>query len=156
MRVSVGRDDDVVVVDGRQALVDCSGLPSYIHAIQWDEDRGWIEFKPDVSGRSAPNMRIVDFGPYSFLVDRWRVACKEKTLATKQFQAGVAEQEATDRRLAAEQRKAFEAAALVAEARAEEARREKLLVAEKIAEMSRRQAELEARLAALGARDSDG
>ena len=111
MRVSVVREVGAVVVDGGMMHVDCSELPSYIHAIQWDGKQGWIEFKPDADGQHVPNMKIVDLKPYSFLVDRWRLAMKEKSLEERQAQVSAAEQAVRAKQEEAEHKEMFAAAA---------------------------------------------
>lgn len=82
-KISVVPDDKAVYVDGKSMQVDCSDLPTFIHAIQWDGKNGHIEFKSDGSGRRMPNITFTDFTPYQFLVDRWNRANDEIVQKTK-------------------------------------------------------------------------
>jgi len=69
MRFSVIRDNNIVYVDGLALPIDCSSLPTYVHAIQWYGDKGEIEFSEDADGRRLPNLKIVDISPYQYLID---------------------------------------------------------------------------------------
>lgn len=64
MRVSIINEDKSVVVNGIGSSFEFS-LDGGIHAIQWDEDHGEIEYKDP----SVPNEVITDFSPYQYLVD---------------------------------------------------------------------------------------
>jgi hypothetical protein len=72
-KVTIIRVDGNVIVDGESHPVDCSTLPAYVHAIQWSEIRkqGWIEFVNDGFGVFLPNVNIIDFTPYQYLIDLW-------------------------------------------------------------------------------------
>lgn len=74
MTVTINRADGVVTVDGEGYKIDCGSLPSYVTAIYWEGDRGFIQFVPDASGRFLPNAAIVDFAPYGYLIESWRSA----------------------------------------------------------------------------------
>ena len=50
--------------------LDMEGVDPAIHAIQWHDSWGEIEWV----GHQTPNTRITDFSPYQFLVDRWQAA----------------------------------------------------------------------------------
>lgn len=76
-RVTVVREANTVVVDGIAMRVDCSDLPDFFHAIQWDGAKGHIEFKPDSRGVQHGNLLISNFSSYGYLVDRWQVAKEE-------------------------------------------------------------------------------
>lgn len=66
MIVTIIREDNCVLVDRENVgPIDCSALPSFVRAVQWDGEQGWLEVT------EGPNIRIVDFSPYQFLVDAW-------------------------------------------------------------------------------------
>lgn len=73
MRVSIIADDNRIVIDGKSHSVDCSILPKNIHAIQWEDMEGEIEFRSDEKGDRAPNVLISDFTPFQPLVDAWKI-----------------------------------------------------------------------------------
>lgn len=74
-RVTITPSDNLVYVDNEAREVDCSTLPTFLHAIQWYGDRspayGEIEWNEDAQGRKLPNMRFTDFTPYQYLADAW-------------------------------------------------------------------------------------
>jgi hypothetical protein len=74
-RYSIIREDNAVVVDGEHYIVDCSSLPANIHAIQWNNGRGHIEFVDDDpnDGKRDPNRAIDDFSPYQHLIETWKL-----------------------------------------------------------------------------------
>jgi hypothetical protein len=73
MKVSIVKDDNKVVVDGIGHDVDCSELPTFIHAIQFDNGVGHIEFKADENGRRMGNIKIMDITFANYLLDRHRI-----------------------------------------------------------------------------------
>lgn len=92
--VSIIREDDVVVVDGDPQEIDCGDLPTYFHAIQWDGVKGHIEFSKDDKGRKLPNVAIVEFVPFQYLVERHHMKTEELRIKEKQ------EQEAREKAIA--------------------------------------------------------
>lgn len=79
MRVTIVKDDNTVIVDGKSQTVDCTSLPVDFHALQWDGAHGEIEYSLVVCdhchGRNKkPNEMISDLAPYSRFVDAWKVA----------------------------------------------------------------------------------
>lgn len=75
MRVTIIADDSAVYVGGIARPVDLTDLSSAIHAIQWYDTIGEIEFRYDfASGSQAQNVRFTDFSPYQVFVDRWTAA----------------------------------------------------------------------------------
>ena len=86
MKVMICRPDNTVAVDGVAYWVNCAALAAYIKVIQWDRDRGHIEFVNDGRGVFNPNIPLVDIAPYQFLIDAWRAAdtiAKEKAATDK-------------------------------------------------------------------------
>ena len=78
MRVTIIAEDSVVLVDGQALTVDLSGLDEEIHAIQWHDGRGEIEYKYDEESMSMrSNFVIVDFSPYQVFLDRWTMASQQ-------------------------------------------------------------------------------
>ena len=66
MRVSLNCVDDVIHINGKPMVVDCSALRDEgISAIQWYGKHGEIEFL----GHPKPNEMIKDFTPYQDFVD---------------------------------------------------------------------------------------
>ena len=74
MKVTIVQNDNVVYVDGVAYPVDCSSLPTYFRAIQWNGVSGEIEFDVDAKGRQLPNLKITDFSPYQYLVEMWEAS----------------------------------------------------------------------------------
>lgn len=93
--VTIVRPDNRVVVDGAGMSVDCSSLSTYVKAIQWTGESGWIEFAYDGRGKFEPNQPITSFEPYAHFVDKWNdaKAAGEKAAADAQVKRA-AEQEA--------------------------------------------------------------
>jgi hypothetical protein len=102
MKVSVIREDNKVVVDGVGHDVDCSELPTFIHAIQFDNGVGHIEFKADENGRRMGNIKIMDITFANYLLDRHRIeddrikkekkeAEEKKKLAAEEYETKLAE-----------------------------------------------------------------
>jgi hypothetical protein len=73
-KISVIAEDNSVVIDGLGLQVDCSDLPYFVHAIQWDGKQGELEFKAGPNGVRPAPMTIVDLKPFHFLLDRWDMA----------------------------------------------------------------------------------
>lgn len=71
MKVSIHAADSTVYVDGQPMKVDCSELPSWLHAIQWDGNKGQLEIQ------GHPNVDISSIDPFYYLVERWE---KERDL----------------------------------------------------------------------------
>jgi len=72
MRLTVVPSDKIIIKDGKEYKVtDLSYLDSNIHAIQWYDDKGEIEY---VDG--TPNLEITDIAPYNQCVTDWEA---EKT-----------------------------------------------------------------------------
>jgi len=78
MKVTIVRSDNTVIVDGERHEVDCSKLPADVHAIQWDDVRGEIEYASRTcvacgQNHKPANAVITDMAPYSTLLDAWKV-----------------------------------------------------------------------------------
>ena len=77
MRLTVVPSDKIIIKDGKEYKVtDLSYLDSNIHAIQWYDDKGEIEY---VDGTS--NLEITDITPYNQCVTDWEAAKTKETEA---------------------------------------------------------------------------
>lgn len=81
MRLTIVRDDDIVIIDGEGHGVDCSKLPNNFHALQWDGTRGEVEYVPQTCShcgvRSKKGNEILsDVTAYQTYVDAWHAAKK--------------------------------------------------------------------------------
>lgn len=65
MRVTIIQNDNAVYVNGRAFTVDLSGFPADIHAVQWRDGAGHIEYK---DGSVEP---ITSLDAYQEWVARW-------------------------------------------------------------------------------------
>lgn len=149
MIVSIIRPDSYVVVDGVAAPVDCSDLPAFIRAIQWDTEtcRGHIELMADANGRVYPNMSITDFAAYDYLCDRHREALASAAVKEKEAELSVAEKKVRDARVRAEQEAEMRAVAAEMQARVDAAIAEKQAADDRVTAMEVRLAELENQIA---------
>ncbi len=84
MKVSIVVEDNMVVVDGKPHVVDCSSLAG-LHAVQWDGDSGHIEHLP-VKGERELNTKITSILPYQSLIDAWMVVDTKTPLTVNQGQ----------------------------------------------------------------------
>lgn len=73
MRLTIVPDDKVVIVDGEGYFdVDVSSLDANIHAIQWYDTHGEIEFKDETN-----NEKIEDISFCGPVVSAWGIAKKK-------------------------------------------------------------------------------
>jgi hypothetical protein len=68
MRLTIIRDDNAVYIDGLCVIVDCSSLSEDIHAVQWNGQNGWVEFKDNSEGNKPANEAISTLEAFSTLV----------------------------------------------------------------------------------------
>ncbi len=68
MRVTIIQSDNAVYVDGRSFTVDLSGFPEAVHAVQWRDGAGHVEYK---DGSVEP---ISSLSAYQVWIDRWTAA----------------------------------------------------------------------------------
>jgi hypothetical protein len=71
MKVTIIPKDGFVNVDGFYQILDCSSIPSNIHAIQWDTDHGELEYTATGDGSKFGNTRIEDTGLFQSILDVW-------------------------------------------------------------------------------------
>ena len=70
MKLTVITTDNVVIKDGEGYIVnDLSYIDQNIHAIQWNSDKGEVEFID-----SSPNLFIDDLTPYNQCLVEWQTA----------------------------------------------------------------------------------
>ena len=74
MRLTIIREDDMIYVDKIGVKVDCSSLPSNVHAIQWNDSSGTIEFVDNIK----PPETITDISEYQSYIDAWNIAYNEQ------------------------------------------------------------------------------
>ena len=97
MRLTIVRDDNVVIVDGVAMTIDCSAVAdvetpgAQVHAVQWNGARGEIEFTRDPhAGNTAPvtpNRVIGNIDQFSPVIAAWTNA---KAVADARRTAAVA------------------------------------------------------------------
>ena len=72
MKYTLIKDDSLFGVDGLFYQIDVSSVSNNIHAIQFEETSGHIEFND-----GQLNQEINSFDNYSFLVDLWNLENKK-------------------------------------------------------------------------------
>jgi hypothetical protein len=72
MRLTVITQDSYVNINSVGYKVDLSSLPPGIHAIQWYETWGEIEWE-DETGRMVRNEVIGSITDYQWIIDAWNV-----------------------------------------------------------------------------------
>lgn len=74
MRVIIIPEDGFVSIDGEGTNgLDLAFMDQSIHAVQWDETDGEVEYK-DAKGRATHNEYIADLTPYQPALDAWQAA----------------------------------------------------------------------------------
>jgi hypothetical protein len=81
MKLTIIPSDDAVYIDGVMKayaplpldLTQC-GIPSNVHALQWANTAGWIEFEDNPDGTKPPNEAITVLPEWALLcVDAWEM-----------------------------------------------------------------------------------
>jgi hypothetical protein len=80
MRVTIIVEDAAVYVAGQALKVDVSSIDADIHAVQWYDTFGEVEYKT-INGNRKPNLKITDLSPFLHHVDNWNVALTAKKAA---------------------------------------------------------------------------
>lgn len=82
MRVTIVREDNLVIIDGEPRRVDLSGMPNTIHAVQFDGRQGEIEFRKR-EGVKPPPEKIANLDQFKKYIDAWdkapRLGAPEET-----------------------------------------------------------------------------
>jgi len=77
MRLTIVKDDSIVIINGNfNNTVDLSALPTGLHAVQWYETWGEIEWV-DENGRAIKNEKIDSLDDYQWVIDAWYVKNQE-------------------------------------------------------------------------------
>jgi len=77
MKVTIVPEDKTVVVDGLAASnIDMSGIDQHIHAVQWRDNKGEIEWKESSEG-GMHNEEIFSFERFEFILDRYQQKISE-------------------------------------------------------------------------------
>ena len=71
MRVTMIRDDNMVIIDGRVLSVNLSDMPSDVHAVQWFGESGHVE------KQGQPNEAIASVSGYQTWISRFNDAAYE-------------------------------------------------------------------------------
>jgi hypothetical protein len=74
MKLTIIRPDGIVIVDGVALKVDCSTVATDIHAVQWNGQRGHIEYAVDDVGNKKLNDQIEDVAQFRPIIDSWNAA----------------------------------------------------------------------------------
>lgn len=76
MKLTVIRDDGAVYKDNvSYHHLDMSGVPVGVHALQWKETSGWVEFTELQDGTKPPNTAITELPQWALdLVRLWDAA----------------------------------------------------------------------------------
>ena len=67
MRVTIIKEDNKVYIDRLAKDIDCSELPEDFHALQWDGEKGKIEFVDNYK----PPESITSLEPYQKYINAW-------------------------------------------------------------------------------------
>ena len=85
MRLTIISDDQVVSKDGiSYGQLDMTQLPSTIHAVQWYDTWGEVEYKPVIANgqKTIPQNTIIDsISDYQWAIDAWQTAHDEALAA---------------------------------------------------------------------------
>lgn len=80
VRITIVKEDNVVLVESMALNIDCSSLPDDFHALQWYGTWGEVEFITDFSSFPAtrkPNLTIRDLSPYKSIIDAWEAKARQ-------------------------------------------------------------------------------
>jgi hypothetical protein len=96
MKLTVIREDTTVYVDGRSYTeLNMDAVPTDVHALQWRDSDGWIEFVETPDGYKPVNQAIDQLPQWALdLVVSWQAAdataqAKAKTAAEQPVGTGV-------------------------------------------------------------------
>jgi len=79
MRVTIVKDDKLVMVNGELHHVDTAALPDDFHALQWDGTHGEVEYRATRCAHCGvlskkPNEIVTNITPYQPHLDAWAAA----------------------------------------------------------------------------------
>lgn len=83
MKLTIIREDGSVYQnDISYHNLDLSFIPNDIHALQWNTDKGWIEYSQDFEGNRTPNLKINVLPEWANLaIESWITANSFKPVA---------------------------------------------------------------------------
>ena len=71
MRITVVKEDGTVTIDGKAFNgIDMSSLPSFVHALDWNDTSGDLQCKDPVDG-SMSNWTIHSLAPFGVVISQW-------------------------------------------------------------------------------------
>lgn len=89
--LTIVSNDSLVIVDGIALKVDLTGIDPLIHAVQWKNDRGHVEWKAhDLDGNRKHDDKITDVTPYQVFIDRWTAVKATRDAAIAKLNAAIA------------------------------------------------------------------
>lgn len=75
MRLIIIRADAFCSIDGvGYSDLSMSSVPVDVHAVQWFDTEGWVEFTEDLSGYKKPNEPITSLDAYQQVISEWQTA----------------------------------------------------------------------------------
>jgi hypothetical protein len=81
MRVTIIPSDGFVSIDGNGfSDLDLSSIDPSVHAVQWYETHGEIEFKNAVTGKMVTNTEITSLEQFQVAIDAWNTAKSQSDL----------------------------------------------------------------------------
>lgn len=85
MKVTIINDDGAIYKDGQAYLKqDLSFVPANVHALQWNESSGWIEYRDNEDGSKLPNEPIAELPSWgNDALTVWQTAYDKEQAAIK-------------------------------------------------------------------------
>lgn len=88
-KVTIIVNDSFVSIDGiGYHQVDLSSIPDGIHAVQWADGQGWIEFCEDADGKRPNNQDITSLENFNEVLSNWEVLEHKNKTATLEEPGG--------------------------------------------------------------------
>jgi len=84
MRVTIIPSDSVVSINGVAKQVDLSFMLPEIHAVQWYDDHGDIEYKNPFTGQMTENEAFADISRFQQAIDAWNAVPEPDPLVTSE------------------------------------------------------------------------
>jgi hypothetical protein len=92
MKLTIIPIDNAVYIDGLPYInldLTQSGIPSNIHALQWKDTSGWLEFNNNLDGTKPQNESITSLPEWANIaITKWDEAktAQEAAIAARQLQ----------------------------------------------------------------------
>jgi len=67
MRLTIIPNENLVSINGINYIIDIKNIYPNIHAVQWIDDTGWIEYI------NSPNETITDIFQFQLCIDQWNI-----------------------------------------------------------------------------------